>query len=233
MSTTIASDAASVVNNLINTVAAGAGKVYEDGKNIVTELPSKVGNVVATVEALPLNVVDKVEQYQKTAAALVGIQDKVASTVGDLATIATNVIAKDSDKLQQGLNEGAKNVVGSASKAALNGLYGIPGVGQLTAAAVGTASTGAAALDSANNIVSVGTGIMNNFAKEASGLVEQSNTGQTGGAKTRRHLKKMIRERQLIQTRTKKMIHEFMNPSHSKTQNKKHIIKKTKRRRRR
>lgn len=56
--------------------------------------------------------------------------------------------------------------------------------------------------------------------------------GQSGGAKTRRHLKKMIRERQLIQTRTNKMIHEFMNPS-LKTQNKKHIIKKTKRRRRR
>jgi hypothetical protein len=57
--------------------------------------------------------------------------------------------------------------------------------------------------------------------------------GQYGGAKTRRHLKRVIRDRELIQTRTNKMIREFMNPKHATTQNKKHISKKSKRRRRR
>jgi hypothetical protein len=57
--------------------------------------------------------------------------------------------------------------------------------------------------------------------------------GQYGGAKTRRQLKRVIRDRELIQTRTNKMIREFMNPKHTTTQNKKHISKKSKRRRRR
>jgi len=57
--------------------------------------------------------------------------------------------------------------------------------------------------------------------------------GQYGGAKTRRHLKRVIRDRELIQTRTNKMIREFMNPKHTTTQNKKYIHRKSKRRRRR
>ena len=52
-----------------------------------------------------------------------------------------------------------------------------------------------------------------------------------GGAKTRRHLKRVIRDRELIQTRTNKMIREFLG--HATTQNKKQISKKSKRRRRR
>jgi hypothetical protein len=58
-------------------------------------------------------------------------------------------------------------------------------------------------------------------------------SGQAGGAKTRRHLKRVIRDRELIQTRTNKMIREFMNPKHAITQNKKYIHRKSKRRRRR
>ena len=52
-----------------------------------------------------------------------------------------------------------------------------------------------------------------------------------GGAKTRRHLKRVIRDRELIQTRTNKMISEFLG--RATTQNKKQISKKSKRRRRR
>lgn len=39
---------------------------------------------------------------------------------------------------------------------------------------------------------------------------------QNGGAKkTRKHMKKVIRDRVLIQSRTNKMIHEFLNPNHT------------------
>lgn len=55
--------------------------------------------------------------------------------------------------------------------------------------------------------------------------------GQYGGAKTRRHLKRIIRDRELIQTRTNKMISEFLG--RATTQNKKQISNKSKRRRRR
>jgi hypothetical protein len=54
---------------------------------------------------------------------------------------------------------------------------------------------------------------------------------KVGGAKTRRHLKRVIRDRELIQTRTNKMISEFLG--RATTQNKKYISKKSKRRRRR
>jgi len=41
-------------------------------------------------------------------------------------------------------------------------------------------------------------------------------SSQTGGAKkTRKHMKKVIRDRVLIQSRTNKMIHEFLNPNHT------------------
>lgn len=239
--------AASVVNNVINTASNGVSKLYEDGKGLVSntankivELPSDIGNVIVTVETIPLKIVEKVNELQKTTAILVTVPEKVGSIIGNIATIAKKSITKNGDKLQQSLNDSAKGVVGAVSKSTLNGLYGIPVVGQLTAAAVGTAATSAAALESANNVVGVGTKIMDDFVKEAADQIGsgqtgigQSGTGQTGGAKTKRHLKKIIRDRQFIQTRTNKMIREFINPGLTKTHNKKYISKKSKRRRRR
>jgi hypothetical protein len=237
-------NAASVAKKALDNVAAGVATVYIDGTNFVSNLPSGAGKVIAAVEAVPLKMAAKVDEYQKTAASLVGVQGKIESIIGNLVTIATTAITKNGPKLQESLNEGAKGVVGSASNAALSGVYGLPVVGQLASAAVGTASTGAAALKSANNVLGVGTQIMNQIVEDAtkeSGAPQHSvaaalgskTGGQTGGAKTRRHLKKMIRQRHLIQTRTNKMIHEFMNPIHPKTMNKKYFSKKSKRRRRR
>lgn len=234
-------NAASVAKKALDNVAAGVATVYIDGTNFVFNLPSGAGKVIAAVEAVPLKMAAKVDEYQKTAASLVGVQGKIESIIRDLATIATKAITTNGAKLQESLNEGAKGVVGSASNAALSGVYGLPVVGQLAAAAVGTASTGAAALKSANNVLGVGTQMMNQIVEDAtkeSGAPQHSvaaalgskTGGQTGGAKTRRHLKKMIRERQLIQTRTNKMISEFTNPSLTRT-HKKHISKKSKRRR--
>ena len=232
-------------------------KLYDDSKylvsntaNKIVEIPSNIGKVVVTVEGIPLKIVETVNKLQKTTAMLVAVPEKVGSTIGNIVTITTNAVTKNGGKLQQSLNDGAKGVVGAISKTTLNGLYGIPGVGQLTAAAVGTVVTSAAALESANKVVGVGTKIMDDFVVEAgtvqTGTVQpgtvqpgtvktgtvQHGTVQSGGAKTRRHLKKIIRDRQFIQTRTNKMIREFMNPCLTKTHNKKHISKKSKRRRR-
>jgi hypothetical protein len=228
---------ANIANEAITSASSGVSKLYEDGKQLVSNstetilaFPSKIGGVVETVESFPLSVAEHVDKARKSSNALVKVPEQVQSTLGDIAAIATESIAKHGDDIQKGLNDGAKNVTGSIGRATLEGFKAIPFVGVGVAAGKGAFDTAVSLTKSFQDLGGVATKIVNDITEKAKLNIATKTDGQTGGAKTRRHLKKMIRDRQLIQTRTNKMIHDFTNP---KPQTKKNMPKKKTMRRRR
>jgi hypothetical protein len=237
---TVAGD---VAKEAVDDAAAGVKEVYDDGKEALLVLPNMVGDAFESIENLPKTVTNKVNELQETTTALVKVPEQVGSIVGDLTTIVGDSVEEQSEKIEGAVVKGAEGVIGTVGKAGVESLKAIPVVGVGVAAGKGAVDTGIVLLNSFRDLGNVATQIVNNITEKAKTNIlnrptEQSKTekkvgGQYGGAKTRRHLKNIIRDRELIQTRTNKMIREFMNPTHRTTQNKKHISKKSKRRRRR
>jgi hypothetical protein len=243
MSTTMMDAAVSVANNAIGKAAIGAGELYKDGKEALSVLPNMAVTAVQKIESLPGTITKTVDKLQETTAALVNVPKQVGSIVGDLTTIVKYSVEEQGEKIKGVVVKGAEGVIGTMGKAGVESLKAIPVIGVGVAAGKGAADTGIVLLNSFKDLGTVATQIVNNITDKAKNNIlnkptEQTTSevkegGQYGGAKTRRKLKKMIRERQLIQTRTDKMIREFMNPKHTTTQNKKYVRRKSKRRRRR
>jgi hypothetical protein len=216
-------------------------KVSEVFKSI-DEIPSHISNKAGEVENA---VSDKLTNVAKVTKALV--DEKVSNKVaGDLSEVSGKVLENiNTDEISKLASNGISAAVTAVAKGFVDGLYANPIVGSATKLATSV-------LDAGGKLAETGSKMVNVVTKSVDKALLDSEltphpppiTGhdtnrpekggrQAGGAKTRRHLKKMIRQRELIQTRTKKMIREFMNPIRTTSKNKKHIIKQTKRHRRR
>ena len=205
----------------------------------IEEAPKKM---VGAFEALPNNVVLGLKYANEKLDEVVKVSADLADPVrfGEIATnlgqIPNNI---DSKALNNVTAKFASGVVDNAIKTARNIFMTNPVTGIPLA-------TGISFVNAASNVgdaVEGATKIVNDAVKKTVEKIPHipslpnappppkilSNKG--GGAKTRRHLKRVIRDRELIQTRTNKMIREFLG--RATTQNKKQISKKSKRRRRR
>jgi hypothetical protein len=228
---TVAGD---VAKEAVDDASAGVKEVYDDGKEALLVLPNMVGDALEGIENLPKTITTKVNEFQETTAALVKVPEQVGSIVGDLTTIVEDSVGKQSEKLEAAVVKGSEGVIGTIGKASVESFKAIPVVGMGVAAGKGAVDTGIVLLNSFRDLGGIAAKIVNDITDKAKkNIVTNKTGGQRGGAKTRRLLKNIIRDRKLIQTRTNKMISEFTNPRQMTRQNKKHIFKKTKRRRRR
>ena len=238
MSAALVGVANNVANNVIDKVANGAGQVYTDGKGALLMLPNMAVTAIQRIENLPGTITKTVDQLKETTGALVNVPKQVGSIVSDLTTIVGDSVEEQGGKIESVVVKGAEGVIGTVGEAGFASLKAIPVVGVGVAAGKGTVDTGIVLLNSVQDFGKVATQIVNNITEKAKKNILDKQTitntggaGQHGGAKTRRHLKRVIRDRELIQTRTNKMIREFLG--RATTQNKKQISKKSKRRRRR
>ena len=209
----------------------------------VEELPKIVGN---TLEALPNNTVLGIKYANEKVNEIVDVSADLANPIKfgkiakNLGQISNNI---DSEALK---NVGVKFINGALNNATstttrvlmTNPLTGIPLATGISL--VNAARTVSQALEKVSQIADDAidkTSRKINLPSAPNVLAPPSPPPppdkKRGGAKTRRQLKRVIRDRELIQTRTNKMIQEFMNPRHTITHNKKNISNKSKRRRRR
>ena len=217
------------------------GSLLEEFEN----LPKTIGS---GFQELPKNVADNLEELNtnieemSNAAVKLSDTEKFDKIFTALGPMMENLRSSVDPKVLQEIavsttNETTKAFFASLEKAFLS----IPVIGTGYASVSGAAKTIIPMMDGVSKLAAAVTSVIDRTLKKIDRVGTKVNgpvpkldspvPKQGGGAKTRRHLKKTIRQRQLIQTRTNKMIREFMNPSLTITQNKKHI--KSKRRRRR
>ncbi len=209
---------------------------FSDFVEKIENVPGQLGEALESVPSKFVDVITNASNtIDKIADATTHLAEptKYKTIVANVGSVAENIIGNiNTNELEQKIVDGASKLANIGvdtfiTAAKTNPITGLP----IIAMEKGTKA--------ASQFVISGSEIVNKLNEGLDKTLKEIDTpmfpktGQSGGAKTRRHLKKMIRERQLIQTRTNKMIHEFTNPNHRSTQNKKHIIKKTKRRRRR
>lgn len=205
----------------------------------ITSFAEKIENapkkLVGAFEALPNNVVLGLKYANEKLDEVVKVSADLADPVrfGEIATnlgqIPNNI---DSKALNNVTAKFASGVVDNAIKTARNIFMTNPVTGIPLA-------TGISFVNAARNVgdaVEGATKIANDAVEKTAEKIPHIPSTEIlskkgGGAKTRRHLKRVIRDRELIQTRTNKMIREFLG--RATTQNKKQISKKSKRRRRR
>jgi hypothetical protein len=205
----------------------GINGAFDKLDKIPSDISDKAGEVQEVVS-------DKLNKVTKVTEAFA--DEKVATIVaGDMSKVANEALNHiDTKEISNLVSNGISAAVTAVSKGFVDGLYANPIVGSATKLGTSVLDAGGKLADTGSKIVNVVTKSVDKALLDSALPPKPPNGGgQSGGAKTRRYLKKMIRERQLIQTRTNKMIHEFMNPSHPKTMNKKYFSKKSKRRRRR
>ena len=206
------------------------GSLLEEFEN----LPKTIGS---GFQELPKNVADNLEELNtnieemSNAAVKLSDTEKFDKIFTALGPMMENLRSSVDPKVFQEIavsttNETTKAFFASLEKAFLS----IPVIGTGYASVSGAAKTIIPMMDGVSKLAAAVTSVIDRTLKKIDSSVPVVHKGG-GGAKTRRHLKNTIRQRQLIQTRTNKMIREFMNPSLTRTQNKKHI--KSKRRRRR
>jgi hypothetical protein len=211
------------------------------------KLPNRIGS---GFQDLPKNIAENLEELNtnieemSNAAVKLSDTEKFDKIFTALGPIMANLKSSVDPKVFQEIavsttNETTKAFFASLEKAFLS----IPVIGTGYASVSGAAKTIIPMVDGVSKIAAAVTSVIDRTLKKIDSVGMKVNgpvpkldgpvPTQGGGAKTRRHLKKMIHHRQLIQTRTNKMIHEFMNPNHTTTKNKKYMQKKSKRRRRR
>lgn len=198
-------------------------------------------NIVGAFEALPNNAVLGLKYANEKLDEVVKVSADLADPVrfGEIATnlgkIPNNIDPKALNKVT---TKFASGVVDNAIKTArnlfmTNPVTGIPlatGISFVNAASnVGDAFEGATKI--VKDAVEKTVGQIPHIPSLPNAPPPEILSKKGGGAKTRRHLKRVIRDRELIQTRTNKMIREFLG--RATTPNKKQISKRSKRRRRR
>ena len=199
--------------------------------DVVNTLEKVPGEIIENIESAPATLVKGLEdankELDKVVAATAALADptRIGKIINNFAKIPNNINSKGLQNVATKFISGglinAQTVLGRV-------LYSNP----LTAIPLASAVSMANGFKHTADAFEDTSKIFADSLKTTAGQMSLAG-GQTGGAKTRRHLKRVIRDRELIQTRTNKMIREFMNPTHKTTQNKKHISKKSKRRRRR
>jgi hypothetical protein len=228
-----------IIEKSIDKIDNGVAQVYGDGKelasntaNAISNVPSNLVHAVETIEQIPETLAKKVSDFKESVKLLKTLPENVAEATKDIAILMSDSIQNQSANIEAAAITGLTNMTDIAGKAVFESLKTVPVIGSGVAVGKGTAETTIAFAKAANRFGKIATQIVDDITEKAEQTILNKPI-QAGGAKTRRHLKQMIREREKIQTRTNKMIRDFMNPVLAKTRNKKNISKKSKRRRHR
>ena len=222
--------------------------------DLVVKIEDAPKNFVGVLESAPKNIVSGINSVNKDLDEVVGASKDLADPkrFGDIATnlgqIPNNIDSEAVKNLAAKFISGVLNNVSSTTERVLMStpFTAIPLATTIslakTAENIGKTAEGMTkiandAVEKTAEKISRSTSLPNTQVKVSANILPPSappskiQLKKGGGAKTRRHLKKIISNRQLIQTRTNKMISEFLG--RATTQNKKQISKKSKRRRRR
>jgi hypothetical protein len=223
-----------IIEKSIDKIDNGVAQVYGDGKELVSNTANTISNIpsslVHAVGQIPETVANKVSDVKKSVEILRNVPEDVAIITEDIASIMSNSFHKHSDKIKHVVIDGLTNITDIAGKAVFESFKTVPVIGSGVAVGKGAAETTIALVKAGNGLGKIATDIVNDITEKANQNMLNKPI-QVGGAKTRRHLRQMIRDREKIQTRTKQMISDFMNPGLAKTRNKKNMYKKSKRRR--
>jgi len=207
-----------------------------NGEKPITVAFKPLTDAALKLEDAPKQIFEAVESTPKNL--VLGLKhanerlDEVVVASKDLADpVRFGEIAKNLAKISGNIDsEAVKNTAAKFISGVLNNVTSTTERVLMTNPVTGIPlATGLSFVNAARNVgdaVEGATKIANNAVKKTTNLSQGG-----GGAKTRRQLKNIIKHRHLIQTRTNKMIREFLG--HTTTQNKKYIPKKSKRRRRR
>jgi len=203
--------------------------------DLVVKIEDAPKNFVGVLESAPKNFVIGLNDANKRLDEVVGASKDLADPVrfGEIATnlgqIPNNIDSEAVKNLAAKFISGVFNNVTSTTERVLMS-------NPFTAIPLATTISLAKTAENIGKTVEGATKIANDAVEKTAEKISHIPSTEIqlkkgGGAKTRRHLKKIINNRQLIQTRTNKMIREFLG--RATTQNKKQISKKSKRRRRR
>ena len=214
----------------VNPMDSSIGDVFKPITGVVNTLEKIPSEIIENIESAPATLVKGIEDANKElnkvvdATAALADPTRFGKIVNNFSKIPNNIDSKGLQNIATKFISGglinAQTVFGRV-------LYSNP----VTAIPLASAVSMANGVKHTTDAFEGASKIFADSLKTTAGQMTIAG-GQTGGAKTRRHLKNIIRDRKLIQSRTNKMISEFMNPSLTRS-HKKHISKKTKRRRRR
>jgi hypothetical protein len=218
-------------DKMVNPMDSSIGDAFKPITDVFETIGNVPGEIIENIESAPATLVKGLEDANKEL-------DKVVDATAALANPTRfGKIINNFAKIPNNINsKGLQNI---ATKFISGGLINAQTVlGRVLYSNPVTAIPLASAVSMANgvkNTTDAFEGASKIFADSLKTTAGQMTMGggqqKRGGAKTRRLLKNIIRDRKLIQTRTNKMISEFTNPSLTRT-NKKHISKKSKRIRR-
>jgi hypothetical protein len=210
-----------VYNDTTNFATGAANTIYDK----ITGLPETIGN---TVEKVPSNIAHSIDAVSKSVDVLADpeVRENIQNIISKSGEIVSNSIAKHGDELKGAVITGANGVTNTLGEAALTSIKAVPVLGLAVATGEGTVKTVTSLSKSFINLGDTVTKIINDVTQNGRDLILMKKKGHTftsvnpslqnGGAKkTRKHMKKVIRDRVLIQSRTNKMIHEFLNPKHT------------------
>jgi hypothetical protein len=220
-------------------VTTGAANTIYDK---ITGLPETIGNTIEYIENAPSNIAHHIDAVSKSADVLADpeVRENIQNILSKSGEIVSNSIAKHGDELKGAVITGTNDVTNTVGEAALTSLKAVPVLGLAVATGEGTVKTVTSLSNSFINLGNTVKAILDNVIQNGRDLIRTKkgqpftsvNPSIKGGAKkTRKHMKKVIRDRVLIQSRTNKMIHEFLNPNHTIKRLKTIKTSKTKRRR--
>ena len=220
-----------IANAIGNTVMSGVEKIEK--------APSAI---IETIESLPSDIAEGINEGTRQlgivneAVKNATSPENYENTKGIIQNTGSLVVSSiDTNAVQNVFVDAVVKATGTSTEAIKRGIEVTPIIGPLF---IGVSS----AIDIGSNLIKSGTqlgNVVNNAIQEGTNKVNKNNgilvsrpfttinptdesqpsppvnpSPQNGGAKkTRKHMKKVIRDRVLIQSRTNKMIHDFLNPN--------------------